>query len=63
MMKNLFKDFKATKVLVVMAMGLTYYLAVPAEHQIFKFLALVCLVAVFGDLCRQGGDSDGKAAG
>lgn len=49
-----------TVVMIMFAVGSmvgVYYLAVPAEHQIFKFVALVLMILVFGGLCFQLGQT------
>jgi hypothetical protein len=59
-MKQIFKSSqKGTQVLLMLAFGMVYYLAVPAEHQIFKFLALVVIVVVFGWMCYEDGRNSG----
>jgi hypothetical protein len=55
-MKQIFKSSqKGAQFLLMLAFGMVYYLAVPAEHQIFKFLALIIIVAVFGWMCYEDG--------
>ena len=44
-MKSLL-HFNATKVLASIAFCCVYYLGVPDEHQIFKFIALLLIVGI-----------------
>lgn len=52
------KLVKTAEVLVIVSMGGVYYLGVLPEYQLFKFLALAALVALYGMLRRNEEDSE-----
>jgi len=54
-MKKVVAFAKIAVVILSVALAGTYYLAVPPEHQLFKFIAIACLVAAIGLTCWTGG--------